>query len=460
MTPRTGRAVTLAATVVLAGATSTAPAIAADTPTPPEVTVWIPVSDTPITVTVSTGTVVPPGPRNPDQPPAPGPAPTGIEVGPPGSTAPPTAPPPSTSPASTPPPAPTTTPGSPAPTSIEVAPPPSSTTSSTPPAPSGTSTSPPPPPPQTAAPTGPTPGGPLSTPTAGPAPLTEPGTSPSSTPPPSAGGPSPTEPATPAPPVVDRPAPTDPTAAPAPPSGANRSGKPWQSGVFSHTAEYAQAWEQTTGQAADILTVFPTRGSFGSMMNAWWLETAPPGFTGTISVGVPLWPADGDLATAARGGYDAQWKDFARLVASKYPDAYIRLAWEFNIPSWDHAATPENLKDWVPAWRLAVQSMKSVAPKLKFDWNPNGGPGQTIRPATLAYPGDDVVDVVGVDAYDWDPPVTDDASWQKRLTEDGGLQGWADFARAHGKKLSFPNGASSRRTAKTPAATIPNTSRA
>ena len=31
MTPRTGRAVTLAATVVLAGATSTAPAIAADT---------------------------------------------------------------------------------------------------------------------------------------------------------------------------------------------------------------------------------------------------------------------------------------------------------------------------------------------------------------------------------------------------------------------------------------------
>lgn len=49
-----------------------------------------------------------------------------------------------------------------------------------------------------------------------------------------------------------------------------------------------------------------------------------------------------------------------------------------------------------------------------------------------------MVDVVGVDAYDWDPPVTDDASWQKRLTEDGGLQGWADFARAHGKKLSFP----------------------
>lgn len=174
------------------------------------------------------------------------------------------------------------------------------------------------------------------------------------------------------------------------------------------------------------------------MMDSWWLSTAPPGFSGTISVGVPLWPADGDLATAARGGYDQQWKDLAKLIASKYPDAYVRIGWEFNIPGWGWEATPENVADWKAAWRAAAQSMKSVAPNLKTDWNPNGGPGETIKPATLAYPGDDVVDVVGVDAYDWDPPITSEESWQQHLTEDGGLQGWADFARSRGKKLSFP----------------------
>lgn len=446
MTPRTG-AVALAASLALAGPAA-APALAADPPAPPpEVTAWIPVSDTPITIIVSSGTVVPSGPGSP----APAPAPTGIEVAPPTATAPPQNAP-ATSAAQPP--------GSPAPSGIEVAPapPPRPTSTSTSPVPTSSLAPPPataaptrvelaPPPPGTTRPTAgqsmPVPTSPtsttaaatstppssrLDTPTAGPAPLAEPGT-------PAAPGTPP--PVTAAPPAVQRPAPTDPTPTPAP-AGRNASGKPWKSGVFGHNTEYISAWEQTTGQSADVLTVFPTRGSWDSMMGDWWLSTAPPGFNGTLSVGIPPWPEDGSLATAAAGGYNDQWKKFARLVASKYPDAYIRIGWEFNIPSWYWYATPENVDQWKAAWRHAARSMKSAAPGLRMDWNPNGGPGETIKPATLAYPGDDVVDVVGVDAYDWWPAVTSDETWQKRLTEDGGLQSWAGFARAHGKKLSFP----------------------
>lgn len=173
-------------------------------------------------------------------------------------------------------------------------------------------------------------------------------------------------------------------------------------------------------------------------MEPWWLSTAPEGFRGTLSVGMPLFPADGDLATAAAGGYNTQWTAFAKLLASKYPDAIVRPGWEFNIPNWPWSANDANVKDWIAAYRNAAQSMKAAAPGLRMDWNPNGGPGQTIKPATKAYPGDDVVDFVGVDNYDWDPGVTDEASWQTHLTQDGGLQFWADFAREHGKKLSCP----------------------
>lgn len=173
-------------------------------------------------------------------------------------------------------------------------------------------------------------------------------------------------------------------------------------------------------------------------MEPWWLSTAPEGFRGTLSVGMPLFPADGDLATAAAGGYNTQWAAFAKLLAAKYPDAIVRPGWEFNIPNWPWSANDANVKDWIAAYRHAAQSMKAAAPGLRMDWNPNGGPGQTIKPATKAYPGDDVVNFIGVDNYDWDPPVVDESSWQTHLTQDGGLQFWEKFAREHGKQLSFP----------------------
>jgi hypothetical protein len=65
------------------------------------------------------------------------------------------------------------------------------------------------------------------------------------------------------------------------------------------------------------------------------------------------------------------------------------------------------------------------------------------RSVADAYPGDDMVDIVGVDFYDMYPAYPDRAAWDAgfRSTQNGGPRGlgtWLEFAKAHGKRLSVP----------------------
>jgi len=66
-------------------------------------------------------------------------------------------------------------------------------------------------------------------------------------------------------------------------------------------------------------------------------------------------------------------------------------------------------------------------------------------PAELAYPGDDVVDVIGVDAYNDGnfPRIADPiARWIKFRDQDHGLAWHARYAAAHKKPMSYPEWAS------------------
>jgi hypothetical protein len=98
--------------------------------------------------------------------------------------------------------------------------------------------------------------------------------------------------------------------------------------------------------------------------------------------------------------------------------------------------------------------MRSVpGTALEFDWNPNNG--RNRYDAVPYYPGDDVVDYVGVDAYDaswaWGTyPYPDDCdarcrsgrqrnAWHRSvLGGRRGLEFWSAFARHHGKPMSLP----------------------
>jgi hypothetical protein len=173
--------------------------------------------------------------------------------------------------------------------------------------------------------------------------------------------------------------------------------------------------------------------------------------------GVALLPEADDGATmqaGAAGEYDEHFRTLAReLVQAGQADAVLRLGWEFNLEG-SRWATPDD-RAFVGYWRRVVAAMRSVeGQRLSFDWNVNNGSGN-LYDAVLYYPGDDVVDYVGVDVYDQSgrpgtypyPPGCDDACRQERQLAawtqqihggDRGLAFWREFARSRDKPLSLP----------------------
>ncbi|WP_052466820.1 glycoside hydrolase family 26 protein [Mobilicoccus massiliensis] len=207
--------------------------------------------------------------------------------------------------------------------------------------------------------------------------------------------------------------------------------------MFAHSTDRVERFQEKVGRPVDVLGVFPARGSWESIMDTWWLDRAPAGFTGILDVGVPLWQDDGDLATAAQGGYDANWEQLGRTIHERYPGSTVRIGWEFNLGGWNHHATDENVEQWKQAFRKASVALKRGGPSLLVTWNPNKGRGDSLADAAKAWPGDDVVDIVAIDAYDWWPAYSD-ATWPEHRDGDQGWKQWVDFARAHGKKFAVP----------------------
>lgn len=215
------------------------------------------------------------------------------------------------------------------------------------------------------------------------------------------------------------------------------SGLRWRSGVFGHSLERTVRFQEVTGRPIDVIGVAPSRGSWESIMDGWWLERAPEGFRGTLDVAVPLWQEDGDLATAAAGGYNAQWEHLGHVISQRYPGSTVRIGWEFNLSGWSHHANEGNVQQWKQAFRHASAALKQGGPSLLVTWNPNKGRGDSLPDAALAWPGDDVVDIVGLDAYDWWPAYSP-STWPQHRDGDQGWAFWVDFARSHGTKFSVP----------------------
>ncbi|MDO5628688.1 MAG: glycosyl hydrolase [Mobilicoccus sp.] len=230
------------------------------------------------------------------------------------------------------------------------------------------------------------------------------------------------------------------TPPPGSPELGTQSGLLWDSGVVHNEADLSEEFEQLRGKPLDVIGVAPTRDSWKELLNAWWLTdmSIPPDFEGTLNVALPLFPADGSMADAASGADNEKWEQMGRLIAEKYPTAYVRPGWEFNIRDWDWAVTKNNVEEYKQGFRNASTSLKKGGPDLRIVFNPNAGKGNSLADARLAYPGDDVVDIIGIDAYDWSPPYDDGRGWERHRTQAGGWDFWGDFARERGKQFAVP----------------------
>ena len=228
------------------------------------------------------------------------------------------------------------------------------------------------------------------------------------------------------------------------PAPASAPAGAWLSGAYTggtiDTAA-AVAFGAFRGRPLDVTDVFHTRDTWDKIGKEGWSEWQYHDFAGTLAIALPLIPGSSDtsdLGSVAAGQHDDAFRGFAQnLVDQGRAASIVRLGWEFNgnwygWSAWD-AVT------WRAAFRHVAQVLKSVDPAVLIDYDGNVGVSQSADPFGAVYPGDDVVDIIGVDAYDneWNH-VTDQKSWDAFRTGVGGLDRWAAFAAAHGKKVSVP----------------------
>lgn len=139
------------------------------------------------------------------------------------------------------------------------------------------------------------------------------------------------------------------------------------------------------------------------------------------------------LRQAAAGMFDKHFRALAeRLVELNVPDTVIVLGWEMNGITYTHRCGPDP-EAWKKYWNRIVTTMRAVpGQKFRFDFTPNRG--RDAIPWTQCYPGDDTVDIIGMDSYDQPTGL----SFDEQVKEPYGLQAHVDFAKSHGKPISYP----------------------
>jgi hypothetical protein len=155
---------------------------------------------------------------------------------------------------------------------------------------------------------------------------------------------------------------------------------------------------------------------------------------------VPLIPNGGaTLEQAATGAYDDRYRRAAEAFAAFRPqdaEINIRVGWEFNgdwFP-WKAAGKPQA---FIGAFQRFVTIFRDVSSRFVFEWNVNIADGG-MNPET-AYPGDDYVDIIGMDFY-WfkqQDPRDPLEAWNTMLSRQYGLQWHQDFASAHDKPTAY-----------------------
>lgn len=151
---------------------------------------------------------------------------------------------------------------------------------------------------------------------------------------------------------------------------------------------------------------------------------------------------------AARGDHDANLRTALQVINNGWGNkktVYLRYAHEFNGDWYQWKVTPADNEYFKQAsirfYNLVQTELVAKGRDAKVAWAPNSGEHNGIN-TELHWPGDQYIDVIAVDYYDWDVLNTQakwDANFMKKGSNGGpyGIGAWQDFARRHGKPLAF-----------------------
>jgi hypothetical protein len=151
---------------------------------------------------------------------------------------------------------------------------------------------------------------------------------------------------------------------------------------------------------------------------------------------VPLTVKGTPLADIANGLHDVEFEAAARTIAEAQPKAIIRLGWEMNLSTMPWFAKDQEA-DYIRAFRRVVGIFRQHSADFSYDWCPGWGAQDSA--ADLAYPGDDVVNTIGLDVYDFKHEGSVEERWDLFYVKAPfGLEWHRDFAVRHGKRMSYP----------------------
>lgn len=159
-----------------------------------------------------------------------------------------------------------------------------------------------------------------------------------------------------------------------------------------------------------------------------------------LVISISMLPSGAKLAEGAAGKFDDVFSRYAAILVERgFGDAILRIGWEFNA-NWYPWAASKDPKAWVEYYRRIVGLFRAApGANFKFDWNPAAGQGLML--AESVYPGDDVVDIIGLDFYNVNVNRADrtaEQRWRSRMNMKNGLKWHRDFALRRGKPMSYP----------------------
>ena len=167
----------------------------------------------------------------------------------------------------------------------------------------------------------------------------------------------------------------------------------------------------------------------------YWTEGNP---NRNVVWSIALTVSDTSLTQVASGEEDETFETVAELIARFQPNAIIRIGWEANGDWFAWSAANGKKANYIAAFRHVVGIFRQASPGFLIDWCVNIGALNV--PADQIYPGDQYVDIIGMDIYDTAPlsQTNPQQAWQNFLTGPYGLNWHRDFAAKHHKPMSYP----------------------
>ena len=201
----------------------------------------------------------------------------------------------------------------------------------------------------------------------------------------------------------------------------------------------------------EVIGTWMARNTWENLAAGQWLADNP-GYVAFVEqhpqaaadIGVPLvphdsgQPLDGLLTEVVNGDRDQVFRSMGAALATGGPaTVYARLWWEMNLRPMADGIDPE----------LFRQAWVRAAPLIREGFVGRARPGQTLQVVFSPnadgadyeqfYPGDDVVDLMALDAYGqrWGSDTPSEAGLLTLLNQQ--LTQFADFAREHGKPVAM-----------------------